>query len=70
MRPAQIRMLAGNGEFDVTNIAVSFDGREQTLSKPFIYDLTEIEPKETLVIIAQIRIPADVGFLLKANFIT
>jgi hypothetical protein len=40
------------------------------LAKPFIYDLPDIKAKETIVIDAQIKIPADVGFLLKAQFIT
>jgi hypothetical protein len=49
-RPAQIRMAAGPGEFDVTKISFSFDGREQNLEKPFIYDLPEIKSRETIVI--------------------
>jgi len=70
VRPAQIRMLPGPGEFDVTQIVFNFEGREQNLAKPFIYDLPDIKAKETIVIDAQIKIPADVGFLLKAQFIT
>jgi len=49
-RPAQIRMAAGPGEFDVSKISFNFDGREQTLEKPFIYDLPEIKGKETIVV--------------------
>jgi hypothetical protein len=41
-RPAQIRMAAGPGEFDVSRISFNFDGRNQSLEKPFIYDLPEI----------------------------
>jgi len=70
-RPAQIRMAAGPGEFDVSKISFSFDGREQSLEKPYIYDLPEIKAKETIVIDAQIRIPQeDIGYLLKATFFT
>ncbi len=50
-------MAAGPGEFDVSKISFSFDGREQSLEKPYIYDLPEIKAKETIVIDAQIRIP-------------
>ena len=49
-RPAQNRMAAGPGEFDVSKISFNFDGREQTLEKPFIYDLPEIKGKETIVV--------------------
>ena len=71
MRPAQIRMLAGPGEFDVTKISFNFDGREQSLEKPFIYDLPEIKGKETIVVEAQIKIPQEgIGYLLKATFFT
>jgi hypothetical protein len=60
-------MAAGPGEFDVTKISFSFDGREQNLEKPYIYDLPEIPAKETRVLEAQIKIPAEgIGYLLKA----
>jgi hypothetical protein len=65
-RPAQIRISAGVGEFDVTKVSFSFDGREESLSKPYIYDLPKIEAKSTLVVDAQIKMPLDVGFLLKS----
>jgi hypothetical protein len=70
-RPAKIRMLAGSGDFDVTKISFSFDGRYQSLEKPYIYDLPEIKGKETIVVEAQIKIPQEgIGYLLKATFFT
>ena len=64
-RPAQIRALPGVGEFDMKRLSFIFDGREGSLDQPYIYDLPEIQAKSTQVIEANIKIPADVGFLLK-----
>jgi hypothetical protein len=68
-RPAQIRCAAGQGEFDVQKISFSFDGREESLERPYIQDLPEIKAKSTLVVDATIKIPQDVGYLLKAQFL-
>ena len=63
-------MVAGVGEFDVQQISFIFEGREQKIDQPYIFDLPEIQGKETIVIDAQIKMPVDVGFLLKAQFMT
>lgn len=68
-RPAQIRCSAGAGEFDVTKLSFSFDGREEVIEQPYIYDLPEIGAKSTIVVDAQIKIPNDVGYLLKGQFL-
>ena len=54
----------------MSQIAFSFDGMEDTLTNPYIYDLPEIKAKSTVVIDAQIKIPVAVGYLLKAQFMT
>jgi len=46
-RPAEIRCLAGSGEFDMKKISFTFEVREQTLDEPYIYQLPEIEAKST-----------------------
>ena len=63
-------MAAGAGEFDVQQLAFNFEGREQKLDQPYIYDLPLIKAKETIVVDAQIKLPVDVGYLLKAQFMT
>jgi|LauGreDrversion4_2_1035121.scaffolds.fasta_scaffold958653_1 hypothetical protein len=49
-------------------VSFTFDGREASLEQPFIYDVAEVEAKSTQVFDALIKIPPDVGFLLKAKF--
>ena len=68
-RKAEIRCLAGSGDFDMKKISFTFDGREQNLEEPYIYELPEIEAKTTQVVEAHIKIPQDVGFLLKGQFL-
>jgi len=50
------------------SISFIFEGREQTLDEPFILNLPEIEAKATQVVEAQIKIPENVGLLLKGQF--
>lgn len=38
--------------------------------EPYVYDLPEIKAKSRIVIDAQIKIPQDAGFLLKAQFLS
>lgn len=69
IRPAQFKILPGQAEFDVSQIAFSFDGREQQLKTPYVYDLPEVKAKSTQVIEAHIRMAPDAGYLLKGQFV-
>ena len=42
--------------------------KEET--RPYIFDIPEIKAKSTIVIDANIKMPVDVGYLLKAQFMT
>lgn len=63
-------MLAGAGEFDTKTLMFTFDGKTSDIAVPFAFDLPEIKARETHVIEAHIKIPPNVGYLLRAQFHT
>ncbi|CDW71365.1 UNKNOWN [Stylonychia lemnae] len=67
IRPAQLWLQSGDGEFDTTDILVSYKGEKKPLKDPYVIKIPMIDPMSTIVIQCQITIP-QVGYLLKATY--